>query len=100
MTRAVARDAHRQTAYSVRLEWGLAGASSIGADCEIAVVIDVLSFTTTLTVAADRGITVFPYPWRDERAARFASDHLPPRLVPSIAAAKMAATERELACRI
>lgn len=68
------RDAHRQSVYSVRQDWGLTGASSIGADCEIAVVVDVLSFTTTLTVAADRGITVFPYPWRDEQAARFAAD--------------------------
>ena len=59
----------------MRLEWGLTGASSIGVGCEIAVVIDVLSFTTTLTVAADRGITVFPYPWCDKRAARFAADH-------------------------
>ena len=32
-------------------------------------VVDVLSFTTTLTVAADRGVMVFPYRWRDESAA-------------------------------
>ena len=37
-------------------------------------VVDVLSFTTTLTVAADRGTIVFPYPWRDESAVRYADE--------------------------
>jgi 2-phosphosulfolactate phosphatase len=68
-------DAHRQLGYSLRPEWGLTGAEAIGADCDIAVVVDVLSFTTTLTVAADLGVIVFPYRWRDERAARFADDN-------------------------
>ncbi|MFC3993322.1 2-phosphosulfolactate phosphatase [Actinoplanes siamensis] len=35
--------------------------------------VDVLSFTTALSVAADRGVEVFPYRWRDERAAAFAA---------------------------
>ncbi|WP_084143096.1 2-phosphosulfolactate phosphatase [Amycolatopsis taiwanensis] len=38
-------------------------------------VVDVLSFTTTLTVAVERGIEVFPYRWKDESAARFAQQH-------------------------
>ncbi len=67
-------DAHRQLAYSLRMDWGLTGAEAIGATCDVAVVVDVLSFTTTLTVAADRGVLVFPYPWRDDRAERFAAD--------------------------
>ena len=68
-------DAHRQPAYALRMDWGLTGAETISAGCDVAVVVDVLSFTTTLTVAADRGVTVFPYPWRDDRAAQFADDH-------------------------
>jgi 2-phosphosulfolactate phosphatase len=69
------RDAHRQIGYHLRMEWGLTGATAISAGCDIAVVVDVLSFTTALSVAADRGIVVFPYPWRDERAESFAADH-------------------------
>ena len=68
------QDAHRQLAYSLRMDWGLTGAEAISATCDVAVVVDVLSFTTTLTVAADRGVVVFPYPWRDDRAERFAAD--------------------------
>jgi 2-phosphosulfolactate phosphatase len=44
-----------QAAYAIRLEWGPTGAAAIGADADIAVVVDVLSFTTTLTVAVDQG---------------------------------------------
>lgn len=57
------------------MDWGPTGAEAVGADCDIAVVVDVLSFTTTLTVATDLGVVVFPYRWRDQRAARFAADN-------------------------
>ncbi|MBN9737820.1 MULTISPECIES: 2-phosphosulfolactate phosphatase [unclassified Pseudonocardia] len=67
-------DAHRQPSYGVGLEWGAAGADALGPGCHVAVVVDVLSFTTTLTVAADRGITVYPYRWRDAAAATYAAE--------------------------
>ena len=63
-------DAHRQTASALRLEWGPTGAAAIGPGCDVAVVVDVLSFTTTVTVAADRGIGVLPHRWGDDGAAR------------------------------
>lgn len=64
---------HRQHDYPVRLEWGPVGAEAIG-PADVAVVVDVLSFTTTLTVAVERGIEVFPFAWRDERAAAYARE--------------------------
>jgi 2-phosphosulfolactate phosphatase len=54
------------------MEWGPTGAAAVAAGVEVAVVVDVLSFTTTLTVAVERGITVFPFRWRDDRAASYA----------------------------
>jgi len=54
---------HRQQGAAVALEWGPAGVDAL-AGAEIAVVVDVLSFTTTLSVAHDTGAIVFPYPWR------------------------------------
>ncbi len=66
--------AHGQSAYSLRMEWGLAGAAAVVPDCDIAVVVDVLSFTTTLTVAADRGVVVYPLTWRKDAAATFAAN--------------------------
>ncbi|MDT7581390.1 MAG: 2-phosphosulfolactate phosphatase [Pseudonocardiales bacterium] len=63
-------DAHRQAGSALRLEWGPYGAAAIGRGCGVAVVVDVLSFTTTVTVAADRGIGVLPYRWGADDAAR------------------------------
>lgn len=64
--------AHRQLSHRVRLDWGATGAAAIGEGAGVAVVVDVLSFTTTLTVALERGITVLPYLWNDDRAAAYA----------------------------
>jgi 2-phosphosulfolactate phosphatase len=57
---------------SVRFEWGPTGAAEIAAP--MTVVVDVLSFTTTLTVAVERGMTVYPFRWKDERAAAYADE--------------------------
>ncbi len=64
---------HDQSSYRVRMEWGPTGAESVPAD--YAVVVDVLSFTTTLSVALERGIEVFPFRWKDARAAEHAVRH-------------------------
>ncbi len=65
---------HRQDSYRVRMEWGPVGAAATAGSGGVAVVVDVLSFTTTLAVAVERGIDVLPYRWRDERAASYAAE--------------------------
>jgi len=48
----------------VRLDWGLRGARELVAGgVSTVVVIDVLSFTTSVTVALERRTAVFPHPW-------------------------------------
>ncbi len=37
-------------------------------------VVDVLSFTTTVSIAVERGIRVWPFGWHDERAATYAAE--------------------------
>ncbi|MCU1569116.1 MAG: phosphosulfolactate phosphohydrolase-like enzyme [Pseudarthrobacter sp.] len=70
-----ANAAHRQLAYTVRLEWGLDGARTVASGADLAVVVDVLSFSTCVSVALDRGAEVFPFPWKDTRAEDFAARH-------------------------
>lgn len=65
--------AHRQHDHQVRLEWGPTGAEAL-APVDIAVVVDVLSFTTTLSVAVERGIEVLPFAWKDDRAEAYARE--------------------------
>ncbi|MFC3962417.1 hypothetical protein [Nocardia jiangsuensis] len=62
---------HRQGEYRARFDWGLVGAEAVRAD--VTVVVDVLSFTTTLSVAADLGIEVFPYRWGHGGVAGYAA---------------------------
>ncbi|WP_427128999.1 2-phosphosulfolactate phosphatase [Pseudarthrobacter sp. S9] len=64
--------AHRQLPFTVRCEWGLDGAMAIAPGAELAVVVDVLSFTTCVSVAVERGVEVFPYRWKDGSAEDFA----------------------------
>lgn len=64
-----------QRDFRVRLEWGPVGGAIVAGGCAAAVVVDVLSFTTTLSVAADRGIAVIPCRTRDEQARALARHH-------------------------
>jgi len=57
-----------QAAYDLRFEWGPAGAVAVAPGAVVVVVVDVLSFTTTLSLAVERGIAVMPLPWRDGEA--------------------------------
>jgi 2-phosphosulfolactate phosphatase len=68
------RAAHRQGDYRVRFDWGESGAAAVAGDADVVVVVDVLSFTTTLSVAVDAGIAVYPYPCNDDSAERFADE--------------------------
>jgi 2-phosphosulfolactate phosphatase len=71
----------------VRLEWGPTGAAALAPECHVAVVVDVLTYSTTVTVAADRGVAVRPYRWADATAAGEAH-----RLGATLAVARDAAT--------
>lgn len=64
-------DLFGQGGFGVRLDWGPIGAKATQAD--VAVVVDVLSFSTSVTVAVERGMRVFPYQWKGEQAAEFAA---------------------------
>ena len=64
-------DLYGQGSYDVRLDWGPAGAEAAAAD--ISVVVDVLSFSTSVTIAVERGMVVYPYRWKDHRAREFAA---------------------------
>jgi 2-phosphosulfolactate phosphatase len=62
-----------QEQFDIRCEWGAAGVGRI-APCDVTVIVDVLSFTTTVDVALARGVTIFPYRWKDDSAAAYARE--------------------------
>lgn len=67
--------AWRQLDAQVRFDWGLAGATAVAAGATYAVVVDVLSFTTAVSVAVERGMGVIPHRWADGSAAAVAAAH-------------------------
>jgi 2-phosphosulfolactate phosphatase len=60
-----------QTPFDVRCEWG-PGAVDALAGCRTFIVVDVLSFSTSVSIATARKAIVFPYRWNDSSAVGFA----------------------------
>ncbi|KAB1149906.1 2-phosphosulfolactate phosphatase [Streptomyces luteolifulvus] len=52
-----------QSGSGIRFEWGPAGASRLASEVACLVAVDVLSFTTAVSVAVGKGIRVLPFWW-------------------------------------
>lgn len=63
-----------QDAYDIRCEWGRHGIDTIARDA-VAIIVDVLSFSTSVTIAAERGAVVFPWAHDHACAVAFARQH-------------------------
>jgi 2-phosphosulfolactate phosphatase len=63
-----------QASHRIRLDWGPVGATELRADGGALVIVDVLSFTTAVSVAVERGTAVHPAAWRDAKAEALARD--------------------------
>jgi 2-phosphosulfolactate phosphatase len=62
-----------QSQFDIRCEWGLPGVEQI-ATSHVIIIVDVLSFTTSVDIAVNRGATIFPYRWKDQTAIAYAKD--------------------------
>lgn len=60
-----------QGRFEVRLEWGLSAVEHLVGEVDCAVIVDVMSFSTCVSVAVDKGACVYPYPWKDMSAIEY-----------------------------
>lgn len=61
-----------QREYNVRCEWGEQGVARLAPVSDAVIIVDVMSFSTCVTIAAARGATVFPCRWNDDSRVAFA----------------------------
>jgi 2-phosphosulfolactate phosphatase len=61
---------------TLELAWGTAGARTLALECDVIVVVDVLSFTTAVTVATSYGAGVRPVTWDEQLPALAPGDVL------------------------
>ncbi|WP_191245059.1 2-phosphosulfolactate phosphatase [Amycolatopsis deserti] len=63
-------DVFAQDGHDLRVEWGAEGVAGLGRECAVLVVVDVLSFSTTVDLVTGRGGRVRPLRWRGGRVPR------------------------------
>jgi len=66
---AAARDS---APFNVRFGWGEMGALALVPGSDVVVVVDVITFTTAVTVAVERDCAIYPHAWDQEAAAKVA----------------------------
>ena len=62
-----------QEEFDIRCEWGYQGLLHLAPTSDAVVIIDVLSFSTSVDIAIHNGAIVYPYQWRDETALAYAA---------------------------
>lgn len=62
-----------QQEFDIRFEWGEHGVAALAPISQAVIIVDVLSFSTSVDIAVQRGALVFPYRWKDSGAADFAA---------------------------
>lgn len=61
-----------QADYNIRCEWGERAISTLAHISDAIIIVDVLSFSTAVDIAANRGALVYPYQWQDHTAYELA----------------------------
>lgn len=62
-----------QSGFELRCEWGENGIAQLAPISDVVIIVDVLSFSTSVEIATSRGAIVFPYQWRDHTVHKFAA---------------------------
>jgi len=62
-----------QQGFDVRLEWGPNAIAQLGPEADCIIIIDVMSFSTCVSIACDRHAVIYPFQWKDHRALEYAA---------------------------
>lgn len=62
-----------QEEFEIRCEWGAEGVSRLAPISDVVIIVDVLSFSTSVAIAVSRGATIFPYRGPAEGVSAYAA---------------------------
>lgn len=63
---------YNQYEFDIKLEWGLRGMEELIPVSDVIIIVDILSFSTCVDIATNKGAVVYPYQWKDETAKAYA----------------------------
>lgn len=66
----------QQSSFNIVFDWGQRAVEVLSPICDVVVIVDVLSFSTTVAFGTARGAIIFPFQYKDESALRFAEERL------------------------
>jgi len=61
-----------QSEFNIKLEWGMPGIEQLAPVSDVIIIVDVLSFSTSVDIAISCGAKVFPYRYKDDSAVEYA----------------------------
>ena len=61
-----------QSEFDLRCEWGHQGVTQLAPISDVVIIVDVLSFSTAIEIATNKGAIIFPYRWKDSSADDYA----------------------------
>ena len=56
-----------QFEYDIRCEWGINGVETLSPVSDVIIIVDILSFSTSLDIALNKGAIVIPYLFNNEK---------------------------------
>lgn len=63
---------YNQSHFEIRCEWGKKGVEQLAPISDVVIIVDILSFSTCVEIANNRGALVFPFAEKNESAIEFA----------------------------
>ena len=63
---------YNQSEYNIKCEWGIKGVEALMEVTDVFIIIDILSFTSCVDICVSNGAEVYPYPYSDKTAIKFA----------------------------